>query len=477
MEEIITNNYRIKPYFISEQLKESNIMLKRKQISNYLYRKKKKEIPEEMNIADFHTWVSERLNVPSVENIHEPFILMDQTHSNNLRISITTRNLLRIMKYGSTIHVDGTYRLNTCRYPLLVGGVSNKSRSLFPSVYVVTTSETSEDYSFIFQSMLVGCRKQNLMELNINWIMADGAESISKAITNTYGCNCVRGMCFFHVVFNIKKNLRGIEKKIKRKIIKYISFIQISKDEAEFDLALILFCERLEEYNNGKINDFIKYFINQWSMNNYRWYEGAYKDVPKTNNCLESHSKELKQNGTIRQSLPFSEYIETIWNFVRSTSENIDLEKVFNFNVYGNVLTSEWEKAFIFSEELKKIKVQKKEIIILNLVEKCEKEEVPIAKTFKEFMYIKNNIIMLSKGIECYECSCREYLKKYRCLHSLAVNILFLNKMPIFQISSKILKNIKKRGRKKSIGHALQNNNSNVYCFVKIPIILRKNTL
>lgn len=85
--------------------------------------------------------------------------------------------------------------------------------------------------------------------------MADGAISITKVI------NEVRGMFYFHMMFNVKKKLFGIDKKISKKIKKYLSNIPQTIDEDVFDYSLILLCEKIEKYSSTINKKFIEYFI------------------------------------------------------------------------------------------------------------------------------------------------------------------------------------------------------------------------
>ncbi len=98
-------------------------------------------------------WCESHGAVPTCDD--EPFVIgkeitVDSDVVHHLRISLSTKRLLSLVRYADVLHADGTYKLNWNGYPVLLVGTSDKNRVFHPISISICYQEESEDYEFIF---------------------------------------------------------------------------------------------------------------------------------------------------------------------------------------------------------------------------------------------------------------------------------------------------------------------------------------
>ena len=116
---------------------------------------------------------------------------------------MSTRHLLTMAMRVKHLHIDATYRLIIESYPVVVVGVTNTAKSV-----VVIPSETTDDYSFVFQSLRKGVENEMKMKYQPTYLVADCALAITSGFQNTFGIDFKRVYCYFHVKKAYKKHIK-----------------------------------------------------------------------------------------------------------------------------------------------------------------------------------------------------------------------------------------------------------------------------
>lgn len=95
-------------------------------------------------------------------------------------------------------------------FPLIVLGTTDMDRKFHLLGLCLVTSETKEDYTFMFESVNIGLDKINVDDrLEPSVIVADAAQSIKNAALQVFAETIKIRMCYFHVVKNLKTLLKG----------------------------------------------------------------------------------------------------------------------------------------------------------------------------------------------------------------------------------------------------------------------------
>ena len=118
-------------------------------------------------------------------------------------------------------------------------------------------------------------------------------------------------MCYFHVVKNVEKYLKG-----NSKLKADLDALQVAKDQATFQVAAALFLKNWQTVNP----EFAKYFEDQWISKNANWFEGATPGKPSTNNGLEGTNAIIKSQHTLRERLPVGKFLHSAVDVVEAWS-------------------------------------------------------------------------------------------------------------------------------------------------------------
>jgi hypothetical protein len=145
----------------SAGLKEPN----KRQISNYLTQVKKKfGGPAVVSLGDLAYLCDSLSGIP--ESDDEPFVLkhdiqIDDAIAENhqFRFLVTTKRLLTLLEYSSTLHTDATYKLIWQGFPVLVVGTSDRAKKFHAIGIAVTSAETEQDFVFLFEAIKVDFSK------------------------------------------------------------------------------------------------------------------------------------------------------------------------------------------------------------------------------------------------------------------------------------------------------------------------------
>jgi hypothetical protein len=127
-------------------------------------------------------------------------------------LGTTTKALIRQMARGETFvfHMDATFKTNTCDYPLLVIGMSDASRQFHPIAFFLSSQRTKEQYEYALESVKKVYRLVVGRELHVRYFMGDAEDAQRNAVVRCFGGDISILMCYFHVLYNVKKYTRNL---------------------------------------------------------------------------------------------------------------------------------------------------------------------------------------------------------------------------------------------------------------------------
>uniref|UniRef100_A0AC35UBG5 MULE domain-containing protein n=1 Tax=Rhabditophanes sp. KR3021 TaxID=114890 RepID=A0AC35UBG5_9BILA len=236
-----------------------------------------------------------KVDLDSVTDVHQLVCLdYDFEHeNNNFTYAISTPFLLRHMNtyINKGIHLDTTYNLDNINSKLTILGCIF-DHSFVPIVFFVHRKEDASTFTWMLEQ---------LKKLNVypEYIMADGCLAITRAYKNVYGdSNVQRLNCFFHVLQNVKKKLKGNH--YEATVLSQLKLLSCSPTTSMFNHVVKILIRSWAEIN--ELADFVIYFQNCPILTNDSWSNsGGFPYA--TNNHVGGYNSALKSiNGFIRMT-------------------------------------------------------------------------------------------------------------------------------------------------------------------------------
>lgn len=238
-------------------------------------------------------------------NEADPFVVRYST--NPVKILISSSILLKRLEKARNLHIDATYKLNTCKYPVVVVGFTDLDSSFYTSAVCIMQNETAESYRWILSTLVEKCLDLNI-ELNFKAIIADNSSAISLAANQIFP-NIKRINCWAHT-WRLMENLISPINMFKAEISDDIHFLQKLFSEDLFKEGLRLFKNKWSQIRST--TNFIENFFNLYVDNNSNWYEGYDCFAPSTNNALEKFNYLIKSRYTKFKQIPLISFINNI---------------------------------------------------------------------------------------------------------------------------------------------------------------------
>lgn len=170
------------------------------------------------------------------------------------------------------ISIDATYKLIYQNYPLIVVGSTDKNKHFHFFGVAVTSSEETEDFKFVFESVRDGVEKLFKTVYDPVFLVADAAWAIKNADKATFGDDKGIITCYTPVENAVRRWLEkhyGKTNKIVDLIINDLKTLYESPNKVYFEAAFKLFEKRWFNEENAK---FKKYFETEWRNHHPNWY-------------------------------------------------------------------------------------------------------------------------------------------------------------------------------------------------------------
>ena len=132
-------------------------------------------------------------------------VLGNGSDSNHLNIQITSKRLMENLSNNGIHHIDGTYRITTHGFPLIVYGLSDQVGRFHPVSFMITSHEKEEDFDVFYQG-LVNLAEFFDIEFDPEYIMQDACDASLNSILKFFP-EVLPLMCYFHVKKNVKETV------------------------------------------------------------------------------------------------------------------------------------------------------------------------------------------------------------------------------------------------------------------------------
>jgi len=474
----------LKPKRMFEILIEKGLQPKNKaQLSNYLNVIRNQKLgPSQISLGQIEQWCLDHNKIPDSEDL--PFVVsyqikyydeleVDITEREDpndsvahFRIFISTKRLLVNCTKANNIHVDATYKLIWEGMPVIIVGSTDCDRHFHPSGIAVCSNERTEDFKFIFESIIEGISKIN-GHLEIKNLICDASNAIRNAFVEVFGETKNIIMCWAHMRRNVVKKIESlVDRSFKTEIIDDIDKLQLASSKQVFDKALTLF---IKKWLQRKQNKFIEYMNLQWFTTHQNWFEGTAQRVPSTNNALESFNLVYKREHTFRERLPLSRFLELMKKSVeRWSNEYLTNSRIFMTSI--SVELNQWTTGYQYAKSNVNISTA---ICDYSIKYFCPSNEESHAtedtistvlemhwNTFDQFKRraFKVWIVELPKDKEKWingSCTCPAFLKKFICKHIIGLAIRLKSVKPPPAAKQIPIGEKRKRGRPKLATSAL----------------------
>ena len=107
------------------------------------------------------------------------------------------------MEHKGIHHIDGTYKITSYGYPLVVYGISDQCGQFHPGAIMVTSHESEKDFVNLYEGLINLFDKFDI-EFEPEYLMQDACPASRNAVLKFFP-NVKILMCYFHV----KKNVRN----------------------------------------------------------------------------------------------------------------------------------------------------------------------------------------------------------------------------------------------------------------------------
>jgi uncharacterized protein with PQ loop repeat len=359
----------MKPKYIINQFNKDkgddalvNNKQNRQKISNLKQRIKEQEsLPK---IATTHDLLRMFQTLPRIsssisENDEDKCCLVDFTITNtSFKCVLTTRNLIKNIirqeeKADAVFVTDGTYKLNSNDYPLLVIATVDVERHAHPVAYCICDKENTESYQYFFSAIKTSLKDIFKYTWHPVYTLSDGASYIRKAIINVFDAPKML-MCRFHFSKNLRakysnSNYFPVKTIAKEKLkAKYqqllngegraVNVIDVIKTDIKVLTALhdedsyLQYWNIIKEFWEEICPRFYDYFLRFYALDTseLHGWQNYFKEKNIGSNCaLEACNKHIKEDVTTYLKLPLNDFVTKFMNEVENQSK---IEKTLCFS-------------------------------------------------------------------------------------------------------------------------------------------------
>lgn len=428
---------------IQQLLIKDGIEAEIKQIYNTLsnHKRKKTKISNNFSRED----LIEICNKYSYASEQEPFVLAYTIEP--IRVLLTIRKNLLWLCEATSLHLDGTYRINIYSFPVIVIGCTDLNRKFFCAAICFAEHEDTDTIAWILKTIKDYIQKNNKF-LSIKNVVADNAPAITKAVKD-FDINLQRTNCWAHIARLIKTKSKQINT-LHSEFMSDIYLMQRLTDKKVYMQLLELLKSKYGQFEFCV--EFIEMFFNNYVSTNSNWYEAYSVFEPSTNNATERFNLLIKSNYAEWSRLDFDEFTEISLQILRDFSKYQPCFRkiVYNKDEMGN------EKRLYFKQMVETVEwiyilVSDKENIYSETNISCN-----FHKDFPSFNACKNfyeHLIYLTRrrNIITWKdifCSCLHFSKLKKCCHVYKY-LIQVKTTDIVDVNVMSLK--KKRGRPKLI--------------------------
>jgi hypothetical protein len=192
-------------------------------------------------------------------------------------------------------HTDATFKLSDLGYPVISCGFTDNKRSYQVAALFIVSRRQACDYAQCFSALARLFKEVRGRSIRVDYIMGDAEEAQANAFISIPEFS--RGtilMCFFHVLYNVRKKIRHLNAKQRKLILRYIMDMHFAESMAEYQrirtAALVAWSAQ------EPLQGFANYFQQQWLDGRFWCWQAFHTPTgyATTNNPCEVYNSSLK---------------------------------------------------------------------------------------------------------------------------------------------------------------------------------------
>ena len=418
----LINSNVFKLSIIYNILNKENNFLDKTQIKNIVaYHKKSSFKSDNFDENYLNDFINNFLNPINTKFNNNIIIYKEFNNNSDCKFLITSEILIKSHAKYNVLHVDTTYKLLHCNYPVIVMGVSDFNKNFHLLMIGITKSETDIDFLFFIINFKKICLNFKII-FEPSILVSDCAPAILNAFLNIFP-NIKIINCWAHRSRNLKQKFKIITNNdLKKLYYKDFKLLQLSYNSSLFKITSKLFLDKWYNFFGFKsINDYVsKSFFNKFC----NWYEGFSNFTPSTNNCLEAFNNIIKRDYLFYNKKYFLEIIPILSEIINNYSNKyINFNYKFSENIIyteEKILNLKFEKIFEDNNYIYFYEDNNNKLKIIEIL----KNNFNSLKNFNDFdLFLKNIIIFYNKHYPVNQynlfCTCCYFLKNYKCSHLL----------------------------------------------------------
>lgn len=268
-------------------------------------------------------------------------------------------------------------------------------------------------------------------------LLADAAWQIKNGFRRKWPDALIL-MCWYHVSVKVKERAKKdfTNEQVRKDLINDLRLLQLSQNKKVFLQASNLF---LKKYKSSQ--SFVDYFKAEWLVKNPNWYEGASGTNPSTQCAQESTHGKIKQTFTHNERLSMSEMKNLCGEIVSNFS--LDLLNQKKYASSPDISSKEMQIGYEWAKSKQDIvrdpedsdrgstqtwwvSAKPSEKLTKPTINKVKKMTWTTFDAFKNTNFSAFKIEIQNETVENsikVTCTCAEFLKNYKCVHSVGVSI------------------------------------------------------
>jgi hypothetical protein len=429
---------------------------KMSQLRNYLYDQRRSKYGKPtISLGELEAWLSSHSTVP--EDDDEVYVLryeIEENDSPKFRFALSTKFLLQLACGVKIIHADATYKLVWQGFPVFVIGSTDKDKKFHPFCLGVATSEEKDDFKMLFDALKTNISSVFSCSLQPDVLVCDASKAIQNAFVEIFGAEVTVRMCWAHAKRKIQARVEQVTRKeVQKQLLDDVDSLQAATDPEIFSLAAKAFLLKWHSET-----DFIKYFEEQWLIQNRNWYLGVNLGSPATKNALESFNRVIKDEHTLRERFPISRFLVVATEMVNHWSTQYSSTSAENrvFATTPTLALREWTRSYQWAKLQKKVVLTRSDDVFkyydvpggkAETIEEFQNKWTNFNEYKKQFFSKWEVALPLNSNWTDGKCDCPMFYKHYMCKHVMGLAIRLKLTSPPLEAKNVPIGQKRKRGR------------------------------
>jgi hypothetical protein len=333
-------------------------------------------------------------------------------------------------------------------------GSTDKDKKFHPFCLGVATSEEKDDFKMLFDALKTNISSVFSCSLQPDVVVCDASKAIQNAFVKIFGAEVTVRMRWAHAKRKIQARVEQVTRKeVQKQLFDDVDSLQAATDPEIFSLAAKAFLLKWHSET-----DFIKYFEEQWLIQNRNWYLGVNLGSPATNNALESFNRVIKDEHTLRERFPISRFLVVATEMVNHWSTQYSSISAENrvFATTPTLALREWTRSYQWAKLQKKVVLTRSDDVFkyydvpggkAETIEEFQNKWTNFNEYKKQFFSKWEVALPLNSNWTDGKCDCPMFYKHYMCKHVMGLAIRLKLTSPPLEAKNVPIGQKRKRGR------------------------------